>query len=649
MSKPEYLSRDLSFLSFNRRVLDETKKDIPLADRVMFFGIAGGSNLDEFLNVRYPACLAFQSDEENEKLMDGIKKFYLDAVTRFETFNKKHKIVRSVKSLDKDDRKWADKYFKQNVYPALQTITFERGRTLNLHSGFYVLVLYEHHDDEMAGYIEIPKGINRFIQIPGKKFVIGVEDLIKANIKMMFLNSHEYTVAPFVISRSAEVFVQTDQYTDPLKFIQNTLREREQSWITYLEIGSENKRVLKILRKCLPLSTNTITLISPYVHLMDLKKIPKGVFDITEQARKYEPIVTFPQENLFGYIRKEDRLCFHPYESYQASMVKFLEGASNDPDVVSIKIALYRVSDNSKIIDALLRAADKGKLVTVLVELKARFDEHHNIEISNLLKEGGVRIVFTKPDIKAHAKVCLVTRKEKKGLRTYAHVGTGNYSEGNSKQYTDYSYFTADPEICNDLTQFFNLLTSEQGVFKSERIIYAPYNLRDEIVNQIDRQIKLAKKNKKARIVAKCNSLTDPKLADKLTEAAKAGVKIILIIRGSCILQPQKNIKIYSIVGMYLEHSRLFLFGAGDDPDIYIGSADMMVRSYDKRNELLIKIEPKMLKKRLMKHINMYLKDTVNRRKIQKDYQYTDIAPSKKEKPYNCQVEFLKEAKKLAL
>ena len=424
MSKPEYLSRDLSFLSFNRRVLDEAKKDIPLADRVMFFGIAGGSNLDEFLNVRYPACLAFQSDEENEKLMDGIKKFYLDAVTRFETFNKKHKIVRSVKSLDKDDRKWADKYFKQNVYPALQTITFERGRTLNLHSGFYVLVLYEHHDDEMAGYIEIPKGINRFIQIPGKKFVIGVEDLIKANIKMMFLNSHEYTVAPFVISRSAEVFVQTDQYTDPLKFIQNTLREREQSWITYLEVGSENKRVLKILRKCLPLSANTITLISPYVHLMDLKKIPKGVFDITEQARKYEPIVTFPQENLFGYIRKEDRLCFHPYESYQASMVKFLEEASNDPDVVSIKIALYRVSDNSKIIDALLRAADKGKLVTVLVELKARFDEHHNIEISNLLKEGGVRIVFTKPDIKAHAKVCLVTRKDHPALHETWNLDT---------------------------------------------------------------------------------------------------------------------------------------------------------------------------------------------------------------------------------
>ena len=383
-------------------------------------------------------------------------------------------------------------------------------------------------------------------------------------------------------------------------------------------------------------------------YLMDLKKIPKGVFDITEQARKYEPIITFPQENLFGYIRKEDRLCFHPYESYQASMVKFLEGASNDPDVVSIKIALYRVSDNSKIIDALLRAADKGKLVTVLVELKARFDEHHNIEISNLLKEGGVRIVFTKPDIKAHAKVCLVTRKEKKGLRTYAHVGTGNYSEGNSKQYTDYSYFTADPEICNDLTQFFNLLTSEQGVFKSERIIYAPYNMRDEIGELIDEQVKLAKRKKKARIVAKCNALTDEGVAHKLIDAANVGVKITLIIRGACIIQPQKNIKIFSIVGEMLEHSRVYLFGTGNNPELLIGSSDLMTRNLSRRHETLIRIVQPDIKKCIMKHLSVYLKDNTLRRKIMKNYQYRSIEPGKKEKAFNCQEWFKKEARKLA-
>jgi polyphosphate kinase len=325
-----------------------------------------------------------------------------------------------------------------------------------------------------------------------------------------------------------------------------------------------------------------------------------------------------------------------------------LNEAAIDPNVLSIKIALYRVSDNSEIISALLKAADTGKLVVVMVELKARFDEHHNIEISRILTEGGVRIVYTKPNLKTHAKLCLVTRKEKGKLKIYSHVGTGNYSESNAKQYSDYSYFTAKQDTGYDLSRFFNLMCSNQEPFKSNHITYAPYNMRSVIINQIDREIKNAKKKKKAYIVCKCNSFTDDKIADKIIEAAKAGVKIGLIIRGACILEPMKNIKIYSIVGRFLEHSRVYIFGYGSKARVFIGSSDIMYRNLNLRNELLLRVENKEIKSRIQNHIKWYLEDTINRRKILNGYKYEMVVPNKGEKPFSAQEAMIKEAKKLA-
>lgn len=642
-----YLNRDISFLSFNKRVSDEMYKNIPLGDKVMFQGITF-SNLTEFVQVRYPSACEFEEGEPLNQLAEAIKDHYNTISHRFEKFNKKQKIVRSIGSLTKKEFKWVEKYFKESIYPTLQTISFDRSKKLNLHAGFYVMVVYELDGDETFGYIEIPKEIPRFIQVNDSNYVIAVEDLIRRFIKKLFLNTHNCQVMPFCIARSAEVYVNMDEYTDPFTMIKQTLKERDKAWITYVEMGDLKSKACKILEKLLPLTSNTIIVGSKYVHMQDLKKIPQSIYPIEDKMRKYEPINTFPvSQSIFSYIRKEDRLAFHPYESYQTSTVRLLEEAASDDDVVSIKIALYRVSDNSKIIDALLKAADKGKLVTVLIELKARFDEHHNIEISNILREGGVRIMFTKPNIKTHAKVCLITRKEKGGIRIYSHVGTGNYSESNSKQYTDYSYFSADMELGKDLTQFFNLLTSNQGTFKSRRIIYAPYNMRDELEHQIDKQVKLAKKGRKARIIAKCNSLTDTKMADKLMDAAKAGVKITLIVRGACIMEPTKNIKIYSLVGMYLEHSRLYSFGYGKKTVVYIGSSDLMLRSFEKRNELLIKIENREIQKRLMCHVNMYLSDTTNMRVIEPGYKYSNIKVKKNKTAYNSQKEFYKEAKKL--
>ena len=644
------MDRNISWIRFNNEVSDETMKNIPLAERVMFHGIVH-SNLDEFLLVRYPIAIPTNTEKELTDFVEAISKHYSSTINRWRKFNKEHQIIKKIKDLGDRNQKWSEKYFKDNIYPTLQPITVDKSRPANLHAGIYLLVVTMNKDNEqeLVNYIEIPGNISRFIQVPDKNYCIAIEDLIEDNLKYIFKDRKIVDSFAFSIIRSAEVYLHTDQYLNPLTQIIKTLKEREKAWITRVEVGSMKKKNVKVLRNLLNLNQNTLIFNTDMVKLSDLKSITSGIYEDKDKSRKLTPYNTWPASSVFDYIRKEDRLAFHPFESYQTTMVRFLEEAAEDPDVVSIKITLYRVSDNSKIIDALLRAADQGKNVTVLIELKARFDEHHNIEVSKALQEGGVRIVYTDPNMKTHAKVCLVTRKEKKGIKTYAQVGTGNYSESNAKQYTDYSYFTCDPEICSDLTRFFNLLTSDQGRFKSQSIVYAPYNMREEIDENIDREIKRAKKGKKAKIICKCNSLTDDKIAEKLVEAAKAGVKVTLIIRGACIVHEAKNMKVYSIVGRFLEHSRLYIFGAGKDARMYIGSADIMHRNLSLRNELLIRITNRNIQERLYNHIKIYLSDNTNKRTILDKYEYHEPDRKKDDKPFTAQEMFIKEAKKMSV
>lgn len=648
MSK--YLNRDISWLSFNERVLDETKKNIPLAEKVMFLGIVS-SNLDEFLQVRYPTALATMEPELSDKFQKKLKAHMVKVIQQTDKFLEKHRIIRKIADLNKDTQKDLDKYFRSNVYPTIQAITVRKSKQLNPIAGLYLLVITkDSNEDETVNYIELPRSIPRFIPIKNKNYVVTLEDLISSNLKYIFHDRKIVEHCAFSIIRSAEVYVQADDYADPFDLISRTLHERNRAWITRVEVTTHRKKLIKIIKDILPLSDDTMLVADGRSIMMsDLKKIDSSIYGEEDKARKFSPYNTFPSGSIFKYIKSEDRLAFHPYESFQSTVVRFIEEAAEDPDVVSIKISLYRVSDHSKIIDALLKAADRGKLVTVLVELKARFDEHHNIEISKILEEGGVRLVYTKPNIKTHAKVCLVTRKEKGKIRIYSHIGTGNYSEGNGKLYTDYSYFTANQDIGFDLSRFFNILTSDQGTFKSKHIIYAPHNMRDTIVELIDHEISKSKKKKSARIVCKCNALSDEKIADKLVLAAKEGVKVILIIRGACILEPRKNLQIYSIVGRWLEHSRILAFGVGKQTEIYIGSSDLMYRNLSLRNELMIHVENDDIKARILKHIKMYLEDTVNRRAIKPDYGYEDIQLDRKEKKFNSQEEMAKEAKKLAL
>ena len=434
--------------------------------------------------------------------------------------------------------------------------------------------------------------------------------------------------------------------------IELTLREREKSWITMLEVAGNNKQI-EMLKALIPVTDNTIILkVSSLstVGLAALKKIPSSIFSTKAQARTYEPSNPFPNDKkIMDYIKEADRLVFHPFESYRDTFVRFIEEAADNEDVISIKITLYRVADKSRIIDALIRAAENGKQVTVLVELKARFDEGHNIKISRILREAGVRLVYGSPDLKTHAKLCLVTAIQGNKTVIYSHIGTGNYNESNAKQYTDYSYFTADKQTGYDLTRFFNLLTSTQEKFKSKKIFYAPYNLRDEIIEQIENQIKLAKANKPARIIFKCNSLTDDKVSKALTDAANAGVEVTLIIRGACVIPYQENINVYSIVGRFLEHSRIYLFGKGKNESIYIGSNDIMYRNLNRRNELMLKVEPKELKDRIKSHLKLYMTDTENRRTRIGDYDYFWEQDTVFVKRVDCQQQFIREASKREL
>lgn len=645
----KFLNRDQSWLSFNARCLDETDKDaVPLGEKGLFFGITM-SNLEEFMQVRYPIEVKESSEKDLKVFKDRIADFYQMFNFRWTKFNKKYRIVRPVKDLKDDPEKWVQKTFKSEVFPVLQPMTIDKRKNLYLHPGVYLFVYTKKpgSDNETINYIEIPKGLDRYIAVPGKKYCVDVIDLIQNNLKFMFKDRKISTSFPVSILRSAEVYDMVDRDLDPFEQIRATLKERDKSWITILEIGTMDKIRIKQVKNLLPLGSHTIIFCSKDVHMSALKSLPGEIFSEKEQIRSFKHYKTFPETDIFEYIRKQDRLAFYPYESYTGSMIKFLEDASVDKNVLSIKISLYRVANNSRIVNALLKAADNGKAVTVLIELKARFDEHHNMEIASILREGGVRVAFTNPDIKTHAKICIITRKEKKGLKTYCQIGTGNYSESNAKQYTDYAYFTCNDNIGYDVTRFFDLMTSDQGPFKSREVIYSPYNMRDMFTEEIKKEVKKAKAGKQAEIFIKCNSMADEDIAEKLVSAAKAGVKITMLIRGACIMEPQKNIKIYSILDHYLEHSRIYRFGSGKDARVYIGSADIMGRNLNKRYELLILVDDPEIRARLMNHIHIYLSDNTNMRIIQEKYKYSN--PKKSNKPFNAQAEFQKEAKKLSL
>ena len=431
------LSRDISWLSFNNRVLDEADKDIPMQERYLFYGITG-SNLDEFMMTRYPANLSFiQTDEERSEFKKAIARHYGTVDSRFQEFCKERDLLIKCSDIHDDTiRKNMKTYFRKNVYPTLQPVTFEPSMKISPRSGLVIFVETSTKDDVYYNYVEIPEGLQRWLPLPNVERYIPIEDLILDNLEYLFKGMTINRAFPFRVLRSAEVYFKGD-YQNPYKYIEQTLKERMKSWITTIELSCEDSdlnRYTKILKNILKTSSDTMILHGRHIKICDMKKMKITALGPEEQPRKFTPASPFPETDVFGYIRDHDRLVFHPYESYADTFVRFIEEAADDKNVISIKISLYRVAEESRIIEALIHAAETGKKVTALVELKARFDESHNMKISKVLQEAGVNLVYGQIDLKTHAKVCLVTRTEKKGVRIYTHIGTGNYNESNAKR-----------------------------------------------------------------------------------------------------------------------------------------------------------------------------------------------------------------------
>jgi polyphosphate kinase len=674
-----FFNRDLSWIEFNKRVLEEAlKPDQPLLEKVKFISIFF-SNLDEFYMIRISGLKEQIAAHVLEPTIDGltpieqlqkIEKKLQPLLQKVQDFwckeivpaLKEHNIVISeYEELSEEETQKLTEYFKKEVYPVLTPLAFDPGRPFpyisNLSLSLAILVRKPNGEEHFAR-VKIPSILPRLLQIdkilePDKKQgvngmfsakYIWLGDLIKANLGMLFPGLEVIEAHRFRITRDTDLELQEDEADDLLKVIEQTIRQRRFGSVVRLEVASRMPEfMLETLMENLQVKKED-------VHIFDG---PLGLSDVISlydlplhqlKVKPYYPVLpkTFEdEEDLFSIIRQKDIMLHHPYHSF-TPVIELIKKASKDPDVLAIKQTLYRVGANSPILKYLIEAAERGKQVAVLVELKARFDEENNIFWARELEKVGVHVVYGLLGLKTHAKMTLIVRRELDGVKRYVHLSTGNYNAATAKVYTDIGFFTIDEDICADVSDIFNYLTgySRQTTFR--KLLTAPINLRESIMKLIMRETENAAEGKEARIIMKMNSLVDPVIISALYEASCTGVKVDLIIRGICCLVPgipgiSENITVISIVGRYLEHSRLIYFYNDGKEDIYLSSADMMQRNLDKRVEIAWPVEDPKLKNELMKTlIKISLKDNTQARKLNSDLNYSMIDPGG-EKKVNAQ------------
>ena len=645
-----FTDRDVSWIEFNERVLDQINRNIPLAEKFMFLGIAS-DNLDEFLMSRYPRRLVYENTDINPEIDAHFNKI----VSEFSKINSKEYIFTFADQIySKEVIKEVSDYFDKKIQPIIYSkilnkiMASPKSKELNI----FVELYDDKRDEYIQSNIAVPVNLPRFIYFKSIESFIPIEEIIKMNFDKIYRGNSVVRSCTYMVTRSVNM-IYNDDNMDLHSMISKSLKSLNESWITSVQCNEPftKKSIGRVLKDHLEISEETKLIGGvEIVGLYMLKALDDSVFSELNRRRKSE--ISNPFQNhisIFDIIKDRDRLVFHPFESFDNTVSKFLTDAAEDPDVLSIKMTLYRIPKHSKIIDALLKATEMNKSVAVMVELKARFNEKDNLSISRILKEAGVDIIYSDEILKTHAKMCLITRMEDDKVKIYSHISTGNYSQVNSKIYTDYSYFTSSMVIGRELTEFFNMLSNPKlKPFNSKEIIYAPHNMREELKDLIKEQIKIAKDKGKGRILIKCNSITDIDLAEQLYKAAEAGVQVILIVRGACIIQTgddkkKKNIRVISIVGKYLEHSRVYMFGRKDDKKVYIGSSDLMYRNLTRRYELLIRIREEDMIERISKHMSTYLEDNVN------SYELKGSNYVKKEvhgEVINSHIIFEKEAKK---
>lgn len=661
--KPEYYeNRELSWLKFNERILGEARdKENLLFERLKFLSITA-SNLDEFFMVRVASLKDMVHADYTKKDLAGLTvKEQLTKINeatheminrQYSTYNRSLlpqlsenglKVITHHEDLDEEQKKFVDRYFKENIYPVLTPMAVDSSRPFplirnkSLNIGAILKKKNEKKAEEEFATVQVPAVLPRIIRLPldkeGNVQVILLEQIIERNISELFLSYDVVCAHPYRIMRNADLTIDEDEAEDLLKEIQKQIKKRQWGEAIRLEV-EDNMEVplLKILKKELHIKNDDIYKINGPLDLTFLMKMyGMDGFDHL-RAPKHVPAAVpglHGDYNIFDEIAKGDILLHHPYQSFDP-VVNLIKKAAVDPQVLAIKQTLYRVSGNSPIIAALAQAAENGKQVSVLVELKARFDEENNIVWAKMLEKAGCHVIYGLVGLKTHSKITLVVRLEEDGIRRYVHLGTGNYNDATAKLYTDIGLLTCAQNIGEDATAVFNMLSGYSEPLHWNKLSLAPLWLREKFLELIGREKDNALAGKEARIVAKMNSLCDKEISDALYDASCAGVKIELIVRGICCVRAgipgvSENITVRSIVGDFLEHSRIYYFWNDGKEEVYCASADWMPRNLDRRVEILFPIEHDTLKDRILEMLRILLSDNVKAQIMQPDGTYERI------------------------
>ncbi len=661
--KPEYYeNRELSWLKFNERILGEARdKENLLFERLKFLSITA-SNLDEFFMVRVASLKDMVHADYTKKDIAGLtakeQLSRINEVThemvdkQYSTYNRSLlpqllsgglKVISHHEDLDEEQKKFVDRYFQENVYPVLTPMAVDSSRPFplirnkSLNIGAILKKKNDKKAEEEFATVQVPGVLPRIIRLPddkdGNVQVILLEQVIERNISELFLSYDIVCAHPYRIMRNADLTIEEDEAEDLLKEIQKQIKKRQWGEAIRLEVeeGMEAS-LLKVLKKELHIKSEDIYKINGPLDLTFLMKMygMEG-FDHL-RAPKHIPAAVpgfHGDYNIFDEIAKGDILLHHPYQSFDP-VVQLIKKAAVDPQVLAIKQTLYRVSGNSPIIAALAQAAENGKQVSVLVELKARFDEENNIVWAKMLEKAGCHVIYGLVGLKTHSKITLIVRLEEEGIRRYVHLGTGNYNDATAKLYTDIGLLTCAQSIGEDATAVFNMLSGYSEPLHWNKLSLAPIWLREKFLELIERERNHAMAGREAKIVAKMNSLCDREIIDALYDAARAGVKIELIVRGICCLRTgiagiSENITVRSIVGTFLEHSRIYYFRNDGKEEVYCSSADWMPRNLDRRVEILFPVEHDTLKERVIEILKIMLSDNTKAQIMQPDGSYERI------------------------
>lgn len=670
-AKPEYYTnREMSWISFDERILEEAKdRSLPLFERLKFLSITA-SNLDEFFMVRVSSIRDMMQagiDRRDiagltpkEQLKQIVAKLHELMQAQYQTYNRSllpalsaiHlEVITSYEKLTEAQGAAVDKYFEEDVYPVLTPMAMDSARPFPLivnkalNIGLLIRKKGAKKSDELEfATVQVPSVLPRIYELPDEgddtQRVILLEEIIRKNIGKLFLGNEVICAFPYRITRDADMEIDEDDAPDLLKEIQKSLKKRQWGQVIRLEVEDGiHKKLLKILKEELRVKDDNIYAFNGPLDLTFLMKMYglKGYEDYKTPV--YTPAqvpALMNGEDIFTNIRRQDILLHHPYMTFDP-VVDFIRQASVDPQVLAIKMTLYRVSGHSPIIAALAQAADNGKQVSVLVELKARFDEENNIGWAKMLEKAGCHVIYGLLGLKTHSKIALVVRREEDGIRRYVHLGTGNYNDSTAKLYTDCGLLTCSERIGQDATAVFNMLSGYSEPASWNHLIVAPLWMKKRFIRMIEREAEHAKAGRPAHIIAKMNSLCDPEIIAALYAASAAGVKIDLIIRGICCLKVgipgiSEHISVRSIVGNFLEHARIFYFRNGGQDEVYMGSADWMPRNLNRRVEIVFPILDPEVKQQVMHIVEIQMADTLKARILQPDGSYDRVDLRGKEK-----------------